>query len=139
MAPEISFQIISGHSVQTVHGTNMGNTLKSPSQVSNWARELRPPQPTQMPRSQLSRLHQKCEDILCGYLYDGDLVFVILKRNSIFKIPERFLEISCRDLTFHFVYNSNHLKDLVIRILWALVMSFSDDQAMILTVILTRR
>jgi hypothetical protein len=33
--------------------------------------------------------------------------------------------------------NSNHLKDLVIRILWTLVMSFSDAQAMILAVILT--
>jgi hypothetical protein len=33
--------------------------------------------------------------------------------------------------------NSNHLKDLVICILWTLVMSFSDTQAMILTVILT--
>ncbi len=32
--------------------------------------------------------------------------------------------------------NSNHLKDLI-RILWTLVMSFSDAQAMILTVILT--
>jgi hypothetical protein len=38
---------------------------------------------------------------------------------------------------FHFVDNSNHLKDLVIHILWTLAMSFSDAQAMILTVILT--
>jgi hypothetical protein len=37
---------------------------------------------------------------------------------------------------FHNFYNSNHLKDLVICILWTLVMSFSDAQAMILTVIL---
>ncbi len=33
--------------------------------------------------------------------------------------------------------NSSHLKDLVIRILWTLVMSFSDALTMILTVILT--
>jgi hypothetical protein len=38
---------------------------------------------------------------------------------------------------FDFFNNSNHLKDLVIRILWTLVMSFSDAQAMILTVILS--
>jgi hypothetical protein len=36
----------------------------------------------------------------------------------------------------HF-YNSNHLKDLVIFILWTLVMSFSNAQAVILTVIFT--
>ncbi len=40
-----------------------------------------------------------CENILCGYLYDGDLVFVILKRIHGFKFPNRFLEISSRDLT----------------------------------------
>jgi hypothetical protein len=37
---------------------------------------------------------------------------------------------------FHFVDNSYHLKDLVICILWTLVMSLFDTQAMILTVIL---
>jgi hypothetical protein len=42
---------------------------------------------------------KECENILCGYLYHGDLVFVILKGISIFKFPERFLEISSRDLT----------------------------------------
>jgi hypothetical protein len=31
-----------------------------------------------------------CENILRGYLYDGDLVFVILKRISSFKFPKRF-------------------------------------------------
>jgi hypothetical protein len=41
----------------------------------------------------------ECENILHGYLYDGDLVFVILKGISIFKFPKRFLEISSRDLT----------------------------------------
>jgi hypothetical protein len=40
-----------------------------------------------------------CENILHGYLYDGDLVFVILKGISIFKFPKRFLEISSRGLT----------------------------------------
>jgi hypothetical protein len=42
-----------------------------------------------------------------------------------------------RSHNFHGFYNSNHLKDLVIHILWTLVMSFSDAQAMILTMILT--
>jgi hypothetical protein len=42
---------------------------------------------------------RECENILRGYLYDGDLVFVILKGISIFKFPKRFLEISSRDLT----------------------------------------
>jgi hypothetical protein len=42
---------------------------------------------------------RECENILCRYLYDGDLVFVILKGNSIFKFPKGFLEISSRDLT----------------------------------------
>ncbi len=40
-----------------------------------------------------------CENILCKYLYDGDLVFVILKVIYGFKFPKRFLEISSRDLT----------------------------------------
>ncbi len=39
-----------------------------------------------------------CENILTGYLYDGDLMFVILKGISILKFPKRFLEISSRDL-----------------------------------------
>ncbi len=42
-----------------------------------------------------------------------------------------------RSHNFNNFYDSNHLKDLVICILWKLVMSFSDAQAMILTVILT--
>ncbi len=45
----------------------------------------------------------ECENILCGYLYDGDLVFVILKEISIFKFPKRFLEISSRDVTSSFL------------------------------------
>ncbi len=42
---------------------------------------------------------RECENILCKYLYDGDLVFVILKGIYGFKFPKRFLEISSRDLT----------------------------------------
>ncbi len=42
---------------------------------------------------------RECENILCGYLYDGDLVFVILKGIYGFKFPKRFLEISSGDLT----------------------------------------
>ncbi len=38
---------------------------------------------------------------------------------------------------FSLFNKSNHLKDLVIRILWILVMTFSNAQAMTLTVILT--
>jgi hypothetical protein len=45
-----------------------------------------------------------CENILCGYLYDGDLVFVILKGIYGFKFPKRFLEISSRDLTSSFLF-----------------------------------
>ncbi len=40
-----------------------------------------------------------CENILPGYLYDGDLVFVILKGIYDFKFSKKFLEISSRDLT----------------------------------------
>jgi hypothetical protein len=55
-----------------------------------------------------------CDNILCGYLYDGDLVFVILKGIYGFKFPKSFLEISSRDLTsllllFSFV-NPKNLK-----------------------------
>jgi hypothetical protein len=47
---------------------------------------------------------RECENILCGYLYDSDLlVFVILKGISIFKSLKRFLEISSRDLTSSFL------------------------------------
>jgi hypothetical protein len=42
---------------------------------------------------------RECENILRGYLYDGDLVFVILKGIYGFKFPQRFLEISSRDIT----------------------------------------
>jgi hypothetical protein len=49
----------------------------------------------------------ECENVLCGYLYDCDLVFVILKGISIFKFPKKFLEISCRDLTSSSLLQSN--------------------------------
>ena len=42
----------------------------------------------------------ECENIFRGYLYNRDLVFVILKGISIFLFPRRFLEISSRDLNF---------------------------------------
>jgi hypothetical protein len=42
---------------------------------------------------------RECENILRGYLYDGNLVFVILKGIYGFKFPHRFLKISSRDLT----------------------------------------
>jgi hypothetical protein len=44
-----------------------------------------------------------CENILHGYLYGGDLLFVILKGIYGFKFPKRFLEISSRDLTPSFL------------------------------------
>jgi hypothetical protein len=40
-----------------------------------------------------------CENILHGYLYGGDLLFVILKEIYGFKFTKRFLEISSGDLT----------------------------------------
>jgi hypothetical protein len=43
-----------------------------------------------------------CKNILCGYLYDGDLVFVILKGIYGFKFPKRFLEIYSSNLTSSF-------------------------------------
>ncbi len=46
---------------------------------------------------------RECENIFPGYLYDGDIAFVILKRISIFRFPKRFLEISSRDLTSSFL------------------------------------
>jgi hypothetical protein len=46
---------------------------------------------------------RECENILCGHLYDGDLVFVVLKGIYGFQFPKRFLEISSRDLTSSFL------------------------------------
>ncbi len=42
---------------------------------------------------------RECDNIRNGYLYGGDLLFVILKGIYGFEIPKRFLEISSRDLT----------------------------------------
>jgi hypothetical protein len=50
------------------------------------------------------RQYPVCENIRNGYLYDGDLVFVILKGIYCFKFPKRFLEISSRDLTSSFLF-----------------------------------
>jgi hypothetical protein len=46
---------------------------------------------------------RECENICCGYLYDGDLVLVILKGIHGLKFPQRFLEISSRDLNSFFL------------------------------------
>jgi hypothetical protein len=42
---------------------------------------------------------RECDNIRNGYLYGGDLLFVILKGIYGFKFPKRFLEISSRGLT----------------------------------------
>ncbi len=58
------------------------------------------PPPLPLPVSyEVCKLFNLCENILRGYLYGGDLLFVILKGIYGFKFPERFLEISSRDLT----------------------------------------
>jgi hypothetical protein len=75
---------------------------------------------------------RECEDIPTQRsLWCDSANFLFL--NSLKDFKRSFAEIS---LYFHF-NNSNHLKDLVIHILWTLVMSFSDAEAMILTVIIT--
>ncbi len=51
----------------------------------------------------LRTLDESCENILHGYLYDGDLVFVILKGISIFKFPKWVL-------ASHFFSSSANLK-----------------------------
>jgi hypothetical protein len=43
---------------------------------------------------------RECEDIPTGISLCGDSALAHKKKFSIFKLPERFLEISCRDLTF---------------------------------------
>jgi hypothetical protein len=48
-----------------------------------------------------------CENILHGFLYVFDLTFVILKGIHGFKFPNRFLEISSRDLTSSFFFSSS--------------------------------
>jgi hypothetical protein len=45
-------------------------------------------------------IHQHCDNIRNGYLYGGDLLFVILKGIYGSKFPTRFLEISFRDFSF---------------------------------------
>jgi hypothetical protein len=46
--------------------------------------------PTRLPQMTKYCIMRVCENILHGYLYDGDLVFVILKGISIFKFAKRF-------------------------------------------------
>jgi hypothetical protein len=45
---------------------------------------------TRLPQVTKYCVMRECENILSGYLYDGDLVFVIFKRISIFKFPKGF-------------------------------------------------
>jgi hypothetical protein len=54
---------------------------------------------TRIPQMTKYCVMRECENILHGYLYGGDLLFVILKGIYSFKFPKRFLEISPRDLT----------------------------------------
>jgi hypothetical protein len=54
---------------------------------------------TRIPQMTKYCIIRECENILHGYLYGGDLLFVILKGIYGFKFPKRFLEISSRDLT----------------------------------------
>ena len=49
---------------------------------------------------------QSCENILCGYLYDGDLVFVILKGIYGFKFQKVFGDLFQRS---HFFLTSSFL------------------------------
>jgi hypothetical protein len=43
-----------------------------------------------LPQMRKYCIMRECENILCGYLYDGDLAFVILKGIYCFKFPKRF-------------------------------------------------
>ncbi len=65
----------------------------------------------------LNSANQICENIPTGISLCCDSAFAHKKEFSIFKFPEWFLEISGREISqyFHFVDNSNHLKDLVIQ------------------------
>jgi hypothetical protein len=54
---------------------------------------------TRIPQMTKYCIMRECENILHGYLYGGDLLFVILKGIYGFKFPKRFLEISYIDLT----------------------------------------
>jgi hypothetical protein len=82
---------------------------------------------------------RECDNIPTGISLCCDSAFAHKKEflflNSLKGSWRSLAEIS---QYFHFVDNSNHLKDLFTCILWTLVMSFSDAQAMILTVILTQ-
>jgi hypothetical protein len=51
-----------------------------------------------LPQMKKYCIMRECENILCGYLYDGDLVLIYG-----FKFPIKFLEISSRDLTSSFL------------------------------------
>ncbi len=67
---------------------------------------------TRLPQMTKYCVMRECENILRGYLYDGDLAFVILKGIHGFKFPKRFLEIDLTSLLLFFFsfVNPNHLK-----------------------------
>ncbi len=73
---------------------------------------------------------------LNGHLY-AVTQHLLTRRNFLFLNSLKGFQRSLAEISqyYHFVDNSNHLKDLVICILWTLVMSLFDAQAMILTVI----
>jgi hypothetical protein len=54
---------------------------------------------TRIPQMTKYCIMREYDNILHGYLYGGDLLFVILKGIYSFKFPKRFLESSSRDLT----------------------------------------
>jgi hypothetical protein len=58
---------------------------------------------------------RECENILCGYLYDYDLVFVILEGICGFEFPERFSWRSLPEilLLLFFFSSSANLKTLL--------------------------
>jgi hypothetical protein len=62
---------------------------------------------TRLPQMTKYCIMRECENILCGYLYDGDLAFVILKGIYGFQFPKRFLEISSRDLTSSLLFSQS--------------------------------
>jgi hypothetical protein len=87
-------------------------------------------------QSILSRLSQMTKYLVMRECEQIGITSICLQE-GISIIPQKVFEDHFQiSHYFHFVDSSNYLKDLVIYILWALVMSFSDAQAMILAVIL---
>jgi hypothetical protein len=59
---------------------------------------------TRLPQMMKYCIMRECENILCGYLYDGDLVFVILKGISILNSPKGFWR-SLPEISLLFFFN----------------------------------